>query len=346
MQKVNSNIAVNYRHSAIGEVLWMLPIIKSISEHHKKKIILFTRPETKAKVLLENENYIKEIIYLPFRKGIYQFKEILLQTSILKKKNINYFYVLEEIVRPCLAARLAGVKNIFGYGKKKQRKYLTQSKYLNDNIYNKHEYVRGFKFLKLLKIKHTNIKKVNISLNFNKLKKTKKKYSKFKKKIFLALQASEKFRTWPIGYFIELVNLILSNNQKYIIFLLCDKSFFEQLKKIKLKIKKNKISKILSLEKYSFDKIKYLMKISDFYVGCDSGPAMLSDYLGTKTFVLYGATAPLPYENKIIPIYAKSKSKRYQKNELIVQNHQKKNSYMKYIYPLKVYKQIKSNLKK
>ena len=45
------------------------------------------------------------------------------------------------------------------------------------------------------------------------------------------------------------------------------------------------------------------MKISDFYVGCDSGPAMLSDYLGTKTFVLYGATAPLPYENKIIPIY-------------------------------------------
>ena len=86
MQKVNSNIAVNYRHSAIGEVLWMLPIIKSISEHHKKKIILFTRPETKAKVLLENENYIKEVIYLPFRKGIYQFKEILLQTSILKKK--------------------------------------------------------------------------------------------------------------------------------------------------------------------------------------------------------------------------------------------------------------------
>ena len=67
----------------------------------------------------------------------------------------------------------------------------------------------------------------------------------------------------------------------------------------------NKISKILSLEKYSFDKIKYLMKISDFYVGCDSGPAMLSDYLGTKTFVLYGATASLPYRNKIFPIYPK-----------------------------------------
>ena len=110
---------------------------------------------------------------------------------------------------------------------------MTQSIYLNDNIYNKHEYVRGLKFLKLLKIKHTNIKKVKISLNFNKLKKAKKKYAKFKKKIFLSLQASEKFRTWPIGYFIELVNLILNNNQKYIIFLLCDKSFFEQLKKIK-----------------------------------------------------------------------------------------------------------------
>jgi len=341
---INKNIGINFRHAAIGEMLWMLPIIKSISEHHKKKIILFTRQETKAKVTLENENYIKEVIYLPFRKGIYQFKEIFSQASILKRKNINYFYVLEEIVRPCIAARLAGVKNIFGYGKKKQQKYLTQTKYLNENIYNKHEYIRGLKFLKLLKIKHTNIKKVNISVNSNKLKNTKKKYSQFKKRIFLGLQASEEFRTWSIDYFVDLINLLLKDNQKYIIFLLCNKNFFDQLNKLRLEIKKNKISKILSLEKYSFDKIKHLIKISDIYVGCDSGPAMLSDYLGTKTFVLYGATAPLPYRNKIFPIYAKDKSKRYKKKEFIVQNHQKKNSYMKYIYPLKVYNIIKKNL--
>ncbi len=343
MNKKN-NIAINFRHSAVGELLWMLPIIKSISEHHKEKVILFTRPETKAKVLLEREKYIKEIIYLPFRKGIYQFQEIIKQALILKKKKIDFFYILEEIVRPCIAGKLSGVKHILSYGKKKQRKYLTQSKYLSKNIYNKHEYIRGFEFLKLMKIKHTNIKKVNVSVSFNKLKKEKKKYSKFQKKIFFALQPSEKFRSWPIDYFIELLNLVLKKNKKYAIFLLCNKNFSDQLKKIKLKIVKNKKCKIISLEKYSFDKIKYLIKISNFYIGNDSGPAILSNLLGTKTYVLYGATAPLPYENKIIPIYPKSKNKRYTKNHRIVQNYQKINSYMNLIYPSIVYKKINKDL--
>ena len=71
--KRDNNIAVNFRHSAVGELLWMLPIIRSIAINNKKKVILFTRKETSAKLLLDREDYIDEIIYLPFRKGIYQF---------------------------------------------------------------------------------------------------------------------------------------------------------------------------------------------------------------------------------------------------------------------------------
>ena len=89
MKKKNSSIAVNYRHSAVGELLWMLPIIKSISAHNNEKVILFTRKETSAKLLLDKENYIEEIIYLPFRKGIFQIFEIInrpfLETKKLKK---------------------------------------------------------------------------------------------------------------------------------------------------------------------------------------------------------------------------------------------------------------------
>ena len=87
------------------------------------------------------------------------------------------------------------------------------------------------------------------------------------------------------------------------------------------------------------------MSISDIFIGNDSGPTILSDCLGVKTFCLYGATAPLPYENKIKKIFAKSKNKRYRRNEFIVKDYQKKNSYMNLIYPKEVYKKIKSHLK-
>ena len=112
------SIAINFRHSAIGEVLWMIPIIKSISRHHNQKIILFTRKETRIMHILKNEDYIEEIIYLPFRKGIYQIKDVINQSLILKKKKIKCIYILEEIVRPCLAAKIAGVNKIYSYGKK------------------------------------------------------------------------------------------------------------------------------------------------------------------------------------------------------------------------------------
>ena len=81
MKKKTTDVAINFRHSAVGELLWMLPIIRSISLHNKKKIILFTRKETSAKLILDKEDYIEEIVYLPFRKGIFQVLDIINQSA-------------------------------------------------------------------------------------------------------------------------------------------------------------------------------------------------------------------------------------------------------------------------
>ena len=181
----------------------------------------------------------------------------------------------------------------------------------------------------------------NNSINLDKiqLNKYNKKYKFYKNKIFLALQASQEFRTWPTDYFLELIKLIIKNHSKTMIFLLVDKKFSDKIKSIKSQIKKLNQNKIYSLENLFFDKIKYLIKISNLYVGCDSGPSILSDLLKTKTFVLYGATAPLPYKNKIKPIFGSKK--KFIKKNLIVQAHQKKDIYMKSISPKIVYNKIK-----
>tara|TARA_Y100000590_G_scaffold97755_1_gene111263 strand:+ start:963 stop:2006 length:1044 start_codon:yes stop_codon:yes gene_type:complete len=347
MKKNTDNIAINFRHSAIGELLWMLPIIRSISIYNKKKIILFTRKENSAKFLLENEDYIKEIVYLPFRKGFYQFTDILEQANIFRKKNIKKLYVLEEIVRPLISGKIAGVKEMFAFGSRKQQKYLYQKKFLNKSIYKKHEFIRGKKFLELLSIKYVGFSKNYPFVNIKKKKFYKKKYKKFKNLIFLGVDAAEDFRTWPINYFVDLVNLIMKNYNNSFFFLVSynknkDKVFKIQ-KFLKKKYKKNNS---LSLIKHNMLNIKYYLSISDIFIGNDSGPANLSDSLGVKTFCIYGATAPPPNENKIIKIFHKNKKKRYTKSENIVREYQKKNSFMNDIYPLDVYNRIKSSLRK
>lgn len=313
MQKDNNNIAVNFRHSAIGELLWMLPIIRSIAINHRKKIILFTRKETSAKLLLDREDYINEIIYLPFRKGICQFIDIIKQSILFYKKKIKKLYVLEEIVRPLISAKIAGVPEIFAYGKKKQMKYLTQNRFLDEKIYHKHEFIRGKNFLKLLSIKYIKFTKNYPTIDIQKKKYFNKKYKKYKNIIFLGVDAGESFRTWPINYYIDLVNLIMQNYKNTFFFLLSYNKNKEKVYKIK-KFLKKKFNKenYLSLIGHDMGDIKYYISISDISIGNDSGPIILSDCLGTKSFCLYGATAPLPYPNKMIKIFPKSKKKKIQ----------------------------------
>ena len=347
MQKENNNIAVNYRHSAIGELLWILPIIRSIALHNKKKVILFTRKETSAKLLLEKEDYLSEIIYLPFRKGLHQLADIIKQAIIFKKKKIKKLYVLEEIVRPLISWKIAGIKEMYAFGKKKQKKYLTQKKFLSESIYKRHEFIRGKKFLELLSIKYKKFNKSYPNINLKKKFLYKKKYKKYKNIIFLGVDAAEKFRTWPLEYFIDLVGLIMKKFNNSFFFLVSYNKNKDKVYKIQKFLKKKfKKNNSLSLIKHNMQNVKYYLSISDIFVGNDSGPANLSDCLGIKTFCIYGATAPPPNENKIIKIYPKKKKKRYTKSEFIVQEYQKKNSFMNDIYPIDVYNRIKSSLKK
>jgi len=346
MQNKNNNIAVNFRHSAVGELLWMLPIIRSISAHNKKKVILFTRKETSAKLLLDQEDYISEIIYLPFRKGIYQFIDIIKQSIVFYRKKIKKIYVLEEIVRPLISAKIAGIPEIFAYGKKKQKKYLTQNKFLNEKIYEQHEFIRGKKFLELLSIKYRKFFNNYPAINLKEKIFYKKKYKKYKNIIFLGLDAAEEFRTWRIENFVKLVSLIMNEYKNSFFFLISYNKNKEKVRKIKnLLRKKFKKKNSLSLIKDDMSKIKYYLSISHLFIGNDSGPANLAGCLGTKAFCLYGGTAPPP-DTKINPIFPKSKKKRYTRSKFIVQEYQKKNSFMNLIYPKDVYNKVKKNLKK
>jgi ADP-heptose:LPS heptosyltransferase len=56
-------ICIVYSHHKLGDLIWQLPYIKSISEHHNKKIDLVVREKTQAKEILKDLNYINTIHY-------------------------------------------------------------------------------------------------------------------------------------------------------------------------------------------------------------------------------------------------------------------------------------------
>ena len=128
---MKNKICVVYSHHKIGDLIWQLPYIKSISEFHGSKITLITRETTQAKDILQDEPYIKDVYYNSFRKKLYYFIEIFLLYRFFKKNKFSHIYLIDKISRPAIAAKLSGIKNILGLGINNQKKWLTNKFFLS-----------------------------------------------------------------------------------------------------------------------------------------------------------------------------------------------------------------------
>ncbi len=65
---MNKKICIVYTHHKLGDLIWQLPYIKAIAEHHKQKVDLILREKTQAKNILKDLNHINKIHYNEFRK--------------------------------------------------------------------------------------------------------------------------------------------------------------------------------------------------------------------------------------------------------------------------------------
>lgn len=76
--------------------------------------------------------------------------------------------------------------------------------------------------------------------------------------------------------------------------------------------KEYKIKCIILDKKYSFDEMISLIKHCSFFIGNDSGPAIIARSFNKKSFVIFGATQPkylMQASKNIIPIYDKNRHK-------------------------------------
>ena len=154
--KKMTNICIVYTHHKLGDLIWQLPYIKAISEHHKQKIDLIVRKKTQAKNILKDLDHINLIKYNDFRKGLFYWIDVAKLMMIYKYNKYTHVYVLDKVNKPAIAAKLCGVKNIIGPGIGNQKKWLTVKKYLTNDDWKLSYSEQSQKLLKLHNIKLNN----------------------------------------------------------------------------------------------------------------------------------------------------------------------------------------------
>ena len=295
----NIKICVVYTHAKLGDLIWQLPYIKAISEHHQKKIDLIVREKTQAKDIFKDLKHIKSITYNEFRKGFYYWVDIYKLTKFFRYNKYDYVYILDKVNKPAIAARLSGTKNIIGPGIDNQKFWLTSKNFLENTDKNLNYSKQSQKFLSINNIKIKNIYPV-LEFNANNLINHKLKFKDDLKIIAFGVDSSEYYKIWYEENFIELADKLFKLGLFDYAYLICGPDKSHLAKKI---IQTSGKDYFIDCSKKNLSAITMILKNVDFFIGNNAGPLNLAAALGVKTFGLI-ANDPISELkfSKIIPI--------------------------------------------
>ena len=279
---MNNKICIVYTHHKLGDLIWQLPFIKAISEHHKITVDLILREKTQAKNILKDLNHINTINYNNFRKGIYYWVDVWKLIKIFKQNNYSHVYILDKVNKPALAAKLSGIKNIIGPGIGNQKKYLTTNVILNDNDWKLNYTEQSQKLLELHNIKLNNLYP-QIEVNIKRFNENNLDLVFDGNKIAFGVDSFEDYKMWYEEDFVKLADLLYDRKLFDYIYLICgpDKSYIA--KKI---IETSKKKYFIDCSQKDLSGVITAIKNSNFFVGNNSGPLNLASALGIKSFGL------------------------------------------------------------
>ena len=279
---MTENICVVYTHHKLGDLIWQLPYIKAISDHHKQKVDLIVREKTQAKNILQDLNHINLINYNNFRKGFFYWVDVYKLIKIYLKNKYSHVYILDKVNKPAVAAKICGIKNIVGPGIGNQKKWLTVKNFLKQEDWNLSYSEQS---QKILSINSISLKEVypNISININRLKTNNSDLLLPGKKISFGIDSFEDYKMWYEESFVKLAELLYQKNLFEQIYLICGQEKSYLAKNI---INLSDKNYFINCSNKNLGGIVLALKNSDFFVGNNSGPLNLSAALGVKSFGL------------------------------------------------------------
>ncbi len=285
---MNKKICIVYTHHKLGDLIWQLPYIKAISEHHNEKIDLIVRKKTQAQNILKDLNHINRIYYNNFRKGLAYWIDVFKLKKIFNLEKYDFVYILDKVNKPAIAAKLAGIKNIIAPGLKNQKKWITVKNYLNEEDWKLNYSEQSQKFLKINSI-DIKEKFPKLDVNIERFKDGNNDLLVEGKKIAFGVDSFEDFKMWYEEDFIKLADLLYEKKLFDFIYLICgpEKSYIAE--RI---IQNSKKPYFIDCSNKDLSGVILAIKNSNFFVGNNSGPINLSAALGVKTFGLI-ANAPI-----------------------------------------------------
>lgn len=276
---MKNKIAVIIGARGIGDLIYHLPLLKSLHQSYNEKLIIFSNRANKAKEVFKDEKFFKKIIYI----DNHRYNPLVTIINSFKFKSFLNSYKIERIILTSNAKRLilpvlmsnAKIKNFFGTGK-----FLLTKDKKNDHLTVSERLLKYTAELDLPK----KIWSFNLTINSQNIEN--------KKNIFISVDSHHDQNNWGLVNYLKIINALkkdhkiflnFSPNKKEILKFFLDRKIF--FKNVVFTHKKN-ISQIIEI-----------IKKCQYVVGNESGPVCLGASFRKKVHAIY------------LPIHTKPESK-------------------------------------
>lgn len=270
----------------IGDLIYLLPLLRSLYKTHDQKLEILSNQVNQAKEVYLNEDFYKGIKYFDNNRfNLYQtIKKIIDFKNLINTYKVDQLLLTSNATRLTIPVLLSNIpkKIILGQGKflinkDKSLDHLTMSEKL-------------MIYTKKLGLSH---KENNFFLNKKNLSKNKQKLKNY----FISVDSHHDQNNWDIKYFVELIKSLKKYNRIYINFSPNKKKFLKAFPKEFFKSKK-----ITFTYNRSISSIIKIIYSCDVVIGNESGPVCLASSLQKKVHAIY------------LPIHTKPESKIINKN--------------------------------
>ena len=259
----------------IGDLIYHLPLLRSVYESYKEKLIIISNKVNHSKEIYKYEKFYKEIIYFDNTR----FPLFTTLRTIINLKNLINQFKVDQIILTASPRRLmapvylsnAKKKIIFGEGnffftKEKKYQYLTHAE----------------KIMKYTQEIDLPIKNNNYFLKSDQLKK-KNEYDNKKLYIFITIDSHHNQNNWDVNNYIKIISKII----------LYDVKIFINFSPSKLNFLEKFPKKIIDSNKVSFTHDKSILEIMniinscDIVIGNETGPICLGASLKKEVHSIY-----------------------------------------------------------
>jgi heptosyltransferase-2 len=262
----------------IGDMIWLLPALQALAAHAPDgKLTLFAKASSLANKVLADEAWVSHIVYLPKARGIAAIVPNFIKTWwALVRNRPDQIYILHQSTRYRLAAKCAGIENIFSYPQD-----LAKSK-----LYG---WKKSLAFLEQLKIPVAN-KSSQLHIKPEKIAAARQQFATYPEPWFIVSPgSSEPERCWPVERFSTCVDALIDVSGGTV-FLTGAPNEAERVHTVHGLCSDK--AKTIEAAGLPFEQFMGLIACSKAVLGNDSGPINIAAALGIPAFVLCGITAP------------------------------------------------------